>query len=104
MNEFVYLAAALAGGVLLGAIFFGGLWWTVIRGVSSERPALWFFGSILLRMGVTFGGFHLIARDHWERWLLCLLGFLLARVIVRWLTRPRSELHHSRAREGRYAP
>ena len=26
----------------------GGLWWTV-KGVSSRRPALWFFGSLLVR-------------------------------------------------------
>jgi F1F0 ATPase subunit 2 len=25
--------------VLLGVIFFGGLWWTVRKGLSSKRPA-----------------------------------------------------------------
>jgi heme A synthase len=34
---------------LLGVIFFGGLWWTVRKGLSSKRPALCFFGSLLLR-------------------------------------------------------
>ena len=52
MNEVLVLATALAAGLLLGAFFFGGLWWTVRRGVSSPRPALWFFGSMLLRMSV----------------------------------------------------
>jgi F1F0 ATPase subunit 2 len=65
--------------------FFGGLWWTIIRGVSSERPALWFFGSVLLRMSLTLAGFYFVGRDNWERWLLCLLGFLLARFAVKWL-------------------
>ena len=36
-------------GALLGAFFFGGLWWTVQKGVTSEQPALWFLGSLLLR-------------------------------------------------------
>ena len=36
------LVLAWVAGVVLGAIFFGGLWWTVRKGVSSKRPALWF--------------------------------------------------------------
>ena len=56
MNEILSVAPPLAGGFLLGAFFFGGLWWTVKRGVSSPRPALWFFTSMLLRMSVTLPG------------------------------------------------
>ena len=104
MNEFLFLAPALAAGVLLGAFFFGGLWWTVIRGVSSQRPALWFFGSMLLRMSITLAGFYFVGGEHWERWLLCLLGFVLARVVVEWLTRRPVERNNSRAQEASYAP
>jgi F1F0 ATPase subunit 2 len=104
MNEFLSLALALAAGVLLGAIFFGGLWWTVISGVSSQRPALWFFASLLLRMSITLAGFYFVGREHWERWLLCLLGFVLARLIVKWLTCPPVEHHNSRASETSCAP
>ena len=86
MNEFFVLVPPLAAGLILGAFFFGGLWWTVIRGVSSQRPALWFFGSMLLRMSITSLGFYFIARDDWQRWLLCVLGFVLARPLVQWLT------------------
>ena len=87
MNETLILVLALATGVLLGAIFFGGLWWTVQKGVSSKRPALWFFGSLLLRTSIALVGFYFIARGHWERLLVCLLGFVIARLIVMWLTR-----------------
>ena len=104
MTEFLSLAPALAAGMLLGAIFFGGLWWTVIRGVSSQYPALWFFGSLQLRMGIALTGFYFIGRDDWARWLLCLLGFILARLVVKWLTRPLVEHHSSRAPETGYAP
>ncbi len=103
MNELLLLAA-LAAGLLLGAFFFGGLWWAVNKGVSSERPALWFFGSMLLRMSVTLAGFYLVGRDDWQRWLLCLLGFVLARLIVGRLTRPPVEPHDARAAETSYAP
>jgi F1F0 ATPase subunit 2 len=104
MNEFLVLAPPLAAGLLLGAFFFGGLWWTVIRGVSSQRPALWFFGSMLLRMSLTLTGFYFVGGENWERWLLCLLGFVLARLGVKWLTRPPVQHHNSRAPETSYAP
>ena len=52
MNELLTLALALVAGLLLGAIFFGGLWWTVRKGISSKQPALWFLGSLLLRMSI----------------------------------------------------
>jgi len=45
MRELLLLAAASAAGLLLGAIFFGGLWFTVRKGVSSQRPALGFFSA-----------------------------------------------------------
>ena len=99
MNEILTLVLALAAGVLLGAIFFGGLWWTVRKGVSSERPALWFFGSLLLRMSIVLAGFYFVGRDDWQRLLLCLLGFVMARLVVTWLTRPPVE-HQQRPGTG----
>ncbi len=87
MNETLSLAMALATGVLLGTMFFGGLWWTVRKGASVKRPALWFFGSLLLRMSITLAGFYLVANGHWERLPVCLFGFIMARFIVLRLTR-----------------
>ena len=104
MNEFLLLASVMAAGLLLGAFFFGGLWWTVIKGVSSQRPALWFFGSMLLRMSITLAGFYFVAREDWQRWLLCMLGVVLARLAVKWTTRPPAQHQNFRAPEARYAP
>lgn len=87
MHETLSLGLALVTGVALGAMFFGGLWWTVQKGVSSTRSALWFFGSLLLRTSIALAGFYLIGRGHWERLLICLLGFVMARLIVTRLTR-----------------
>jgi F1F0 ATPase subunit 2 len=103
MNEPLSLASALAMGVLLGAIFYGGLWWTVRQGVSSKRVALWFFGSLLLRVGVALAGFYFVSGGHWERLLLCLLGFVIARVVVTWLTRLVGE-NRPQVPEGSHAP
>jgi F1F0 ATPase subunit 2 len=103
MNEPWSLASALVMGVLLGAMFYGGLWWTVRRGVSSNRVALWFLGSLLLRMGVALAGFYYVAGGHWQRLLLCLLGFVMARLAVTWLTRSPGENQPPQALEGRHA-
>ena len=87
MNETLALILTLLAGVLLGAIFFGGLWWTIRRGVSSKQPAALFFFSLLLRTGIALAGFYFVARGDWRRILSCLLGFILARILVTWLTR-----------------
>ena len=87
MNETLNLALALVTGVLLGAIYFGGLWWTVHKGLSSNQPVLWFLGSLLLRTGIALAGFAFFARGHWQRLLACLLGFVMARHIVTRLSR-----------------
>jgi F1F0 ATPase subunit 2 len=87
MNEPLTLALVGVCGAALGAFFFGGLWWTVRRGVSSRHPALWFLGSTLVRTSAILLGFYLASAGHWERLLLCLLGFVVARPIVTWVSR-----------------
>jgi F1F0 ATPase subunit 2 len=46
VNEIVTLVSAGVAGLLLGGFFFGGLWWTVRKGVSAKRPALLFYGQL----------------------------------------------------------
>ena len=104
MNEVLLLALALSAGMLLGAVFFGGLWWTVRKGISSEQPALWFFGSLLLRMSITLAGFYFVSGGHWERLLLCLIGFVMARLMVTWLTRSPGDSQSRPVQEAGYAP
>lgn len=103
MNDILTLAPALAAGVTLGAIFFGGLWWTVRKGVSSTRPACWFFGSLLLRTGMALAGFYWVSDGDWKRLLACLLGFSLARLVLTRLTRLSEKPAHL-AREAGHAP
>lgn len=88
MHEVLVLALVLISGIVLGGLFFGGLWWTVGKGTSSERPALWFLGSLVLRTGVLLTGFYFVAHAHWERLVISVLGFIIARVIVTRFTKP----------------
>lgn len=78
---------AIVAGASLGAMFYGGLWWTVQRIATSTRPATRVVASTVLRTSAALGGFYLVAGGDWRRLLLCLLGFVLARPVVTWLTR-----------------
>jgi len=104
MTDFLSLAPALLAGGLLGGFFFGGLWWTVRRGLASQSPALWFLGGMMLRMGITLAGFYYIGGEDWRRWLSCLIGFVPARYVVNRLTRIPAEKQKSLAPETSYAP
>jgi len=100
MNEISSLAfvllLALVAGMLLGAIFFGGLWWTVRNGLTAHRPALWFICSMMLRIGIVMIGFHFLlslSGNSWEPLLGGVLGFILARLsATRLLPAPLSKI------------
>jgi F1F0 ATPase subunit 2 len=104
MNETLTLVLACAAGAGLGAVFFGGLWWTVRKAVSSTQPALWFLASLLVRMIIALAGFYFVGHGHWERLVVCLLGFVLARLAVMWLTRPSGENESRPTQEASRAP
>jgi len=104
MNETLGLMLAGVAGVFFGVLFFGGLWWTVQKGSISKWPAFWFLGSLLLRMSIALVGFYFVGRGHWDRLLLCLLGFVMARLVVTWLTRPAAEIQIRPAQEPSHAP
>lgn len=96
-NDLLTLLLVLLAGAALGAIFFGGLWWTVRKGLSSKRPALLFLGSLLLRSAVVLAGFYFLASDSWQKLVAALLGFILMRAVVTRLMRP---LGNARADAG----
>jgi len=87
MNEVAVLSVNLLAGILIGAFFFGGLWWTVQKSLTSNNPVLWFFGSTLLRTAFAMTGFYFTARGDWRKLLVCLLGFVIARIVITRLTR-----------------
>jgi F1F0 ATPase subunit 2 len=104
MSEFVHYALAWLTGLALGGVFFGGLWWTVHVFTAGKRSAAWLLGSWLLRMGIALTGFYLVGREHWQQLLLCLLGFVMARAMVQWLTRPPVEQRPPQGAEAKHAP
>jgi F1F0 ATPase subunit 2 len=104
MNDLLTLASAGVAGAALGAVFFGGLWWTVRKGVASRHAAAWFLGSLMVRSGIVLAGFYVAAGDDWERLMACLLGFTLARFLVTRLAGPPLESGRAPASEAGHAP
>ena len=86
MNSLLLIATGFAG-IILGIVFYGGLWYTVQKGLASKTPAFWFLGSFLLRMAITLLGFYFVSAGQWQRMLACLLGFVLARIITSRVTK-----------------
>jgi len=104
MPESLLSWTAVLAGAGLGAIYFGGLWWTVRRAASFRRPVLSMLVSVWLRMSVALGGFYVVAGGNWKRLLLCLLGFVVARVVVTWLARSPTPSGAATATEVLHAP
>jgi F1F0 ATPase subunit 2 len=82
MNEIFKLVFSLGAGILVGVIFFGGLWFTVTKVVSSGKASLWLVISWLIRNGIVLTGFYFVSNGQWEKLLVCLFGFLVARVVI----------------------
>ena len=86
MREHLPLVAAFACGLLLGAVFFGGLWLTVRCAISSSRIALLVLWPVssrgrALRSADSTSWREMAGRDCCR----VLLGFIAARLIVTWL-------------------
>ena len=78
----------LGAGVLLGLIFFGGLWWTVQKIQTVQQPALWFVSGFVVRISTVLVGIYWVSADQWQRLLACVVGLLLARFAVLRFTAP----------------
>lgn len=94
---------ALLMGTFLGVFYFMGLWWTVRQLGSSHYVALLFLSSMLFRTGIVIMGFYFILGDNWQRLVLGLLGFVLARVLaIRFIRR--AEKSQTQDHKTSYAP
>lgn len=84
------IASVLFGlgvGLLVGAVYFVGLWLTVRRAARSVRPAPWLLGSFTLRSLLALGAFLLVLKlASPVALVVALTGFMVARwLITRYL-------------------
>jgi F1F0 ATPase subunit 2 len=84
----LHILLAFFVGLGIGLFYFGGLWWTVTRLPNAQRPGLLTMGSFLVRLFVSLFCFYLVMDRRWERLLISLLGFLIARAILVRRLRP----------------
>jgi F1F0 ATPase subunit 2 len=76
------LSVAFLLGGILGFLHFTGLWITVNYLPKTRRPVFFLLLSFMLRMSVILGAFYFIMGEKWQRLFACLLGFILARIIL----------------------
>ncbi len=104
INHFPYLfmlIMAFLGGTLLGLPFLDG--WTLTKSLRSSSAGAWFFGNSIFRTVVVLVGIFLITYGQWPRLVACLLGFILARILVVQWQRPHAS-NLSLAKEVDNAP
>jgi F1F0 ATPase subunit 2 len=83
MIENIYLnAAVFFWGVVLGLLYFGGLWLTVRRLSVVNHQALWMISSFFIRNLVVVAGFYPVVLQGWRPTLICLVGFILIRFVL----------------------
>ncbi len=91
MNETLVMILAFITGLALGTLFFGGLWFTVKKSVNAKMPAIWLISSFFLRVSIILTGFYFVSRGSWQRLIICVAGFVVARFIIVYLTRSVTE-------------
>ena len=72
----------LLAGVVLGSVFYAGLWLTV-RNLPTARHPVWLtLSSFWLRTLVVIAGFLFVMKGRWQNALICLAGFVMGRIAV----------------------
>jgi F1F0 ATPase subunit 2 len=82
MSEYGVLVLCFAGGLGVGQVFFGGLWWTVRHRSAAASAPLWFLGSFVLRAAVVLFGVHELTPLGWRALIAGGAGFVAARIVV----------------------
>ncbi|MEO6669595.1 MAG: ATP synthase subunit I [Ferruginibacter sp.] len=91
MNEISNIILPFIVGLLLGVLFFGGLWLTVKKLTASKMPALLVLGSFFFRVSIVLIGFYFIGLGDWRKLIVCLAGFILSRFAVIHYTKSMDE-------------
>jgi F1F0 ATPase subunit 2 len=69
-------------GIILGIIFFGGLYLTILKLGNVKNPSILFAVSFMLRMAILLGGLFLLSQNGYQGVLFALLGIILAKFLM----------------------
>ena len=78
MSELTSQLLIMLIGSMLGLFFYGGLWWTVKKGIASAHIAWWLLASFLIRTSAVLIGFYFMLKSDWliPSWQALLIGIL----------------------------
>jgi F1F0 ATPase subunit 2 len=82
MSGLISVALRLLAGLTLGTFFYGGLWFTVRALPCSSHPVALALGSFWARTALVLAGFILVAARSWLDAAVCLVGFMLIRILL----------------------
>lgn len=82
MSPLLSLALAGMAGIGLGVFYFVGLWLTVKRLPDSRWPVALLLVSFVARTAVVVVGFYFVMGGRWERVIVAVVGFIMARMFV----------------------
>lgn len=82
MSDVLMLVAVLGAGMVLGVVYFGGLWATIQRLASARRPAVLAFTSFVLRTVVVVAGLTVLYSGDVRRLGIGVLGLLVVRTVA----------------------
>ena len=80
-------------GFILGSVYFVSLWVTVRTLPSNSRFFSIIIGSLIVRITITVICLYMIMDGQWQKILLALLGFIVARNILINYWQPQRELN-----------
>jgi len=69
-------------GVLIGILFFGGLYLTVKKLMTIKYPALFMMLSLIVRLVILAGGLYLIMDGGMKNILSAMAGIILVRLVM----------------------
>ena len=76
------ISLVLLAGLVLGAIFYGGLWLTVRALPRARRPVLLMLSSFWARTLLVIAAFLFLTKGGWQFALIALAGFVMGRFAV----------------------
>lgn len=70
------------GGVVLGVVFFGGLYWSVNQLPSIKYPGLLMVVSMLVRMAILLTGLYFLMAGEIKNLLAAVAGVMLIKFVM----------------------
>jgi F1F0 ATPase subunit 2 len=89
--HWLILVTSFLAGLVIGVLYFGGLWLTTRRLATARHPIRLLAASFLFRVLVLLLAIYFITLGRWERLLAFLCGVVLVRMVMTWKARPKQQ-------------